>query len=131
MIPFLNHVPFEEAVARSWFTSGASLAGSPRGFMIPRRARAVCMRVLAPPSAASACLLRESDALADRRSTWRVSSTMQERCQVARCQAHGRSCKCAWLEEGLTAAHVGVQAAAMRHTMALPVCWLCTKSRAA
>ena len=29
MIPFLNHVPFEEAIARSWFTSGAALAGNP------------------------------------------------------------------------------------------------------
>ncbi len=105
----------------------------PGGLVLPRRAQAVCVRVRTPPSAASARLLRESAALADRRRPGRCRApckTMQERCQGTdpdfwSCWKIGT----AW--EDLTAAHVGVQAAATRRTMALPVCWLCTKSRAA
>jgi hypothetical protein len=46
MIPFLNHVPFEEAIARSWFTSGAALAGNPGG-LCSHAGRRLCACVCA------------------------------------------------------------------------------------
>jgi len=46
MIPFLNYVPFEEAIARSWFTSGAALAGGPGG-LCSHAGRGLCACVCA------------------------------------------------------------------------------------